>query len=39
MTGAYFGYHFDLPERDREEARRRWSHWWQTSGKPAAGAR
>jgi hypothetical protein len=33
MTGAYFGYHFDLPERDREEARRRWSHWWQTGGK------
>jgi hypothetical protein len=39
MTGAYFGYHFDLPERDREEARRRWSHWWQTSGKPVPGAR
>jgi hypothetical protein len=35
MTGAYFGYHFDLPERDREEARRRWSHWWQTSSKAA----
>jgi hypothetical protein len=35
MTGAYFGYHFDLPERDREEARRRWSHWWQTSNKVA----
>jgi hypothetical protein len=39
MTGAYFGYHFDLPERDREEARRRWSHWWQTSRKTAPGER
>jgi hypothetical protein len=39
MTGTYFGYHFDLPERDREEARRRWAHWWQTTSKPAAGTR
>jgi len=39
MTGAYFGYHFDLPERDREEARRRWSHWWQTARNPAPGER
>jgi hypothetical protein len=43
MTGAgagtYFGYHFDLPERDREEARRRWSHWWQTSRNAAPGVR
>jgi hypothetical protein len=32
-TGVYFGYHFDLPERDREEARRRWADWWRTTGK------
>jgi hypothetical protein len=35
-TGVYFGYHFDLPERDREEARRRWTEWWQTVGKAQA---
>lgn len=34
LTGVYFGYHFDLPERDREEARRRWTDWWQTVGRP-----
>jgi hypothetical protein len=39
MTGVYFGYHFDLPERDREEARRRWSAWWHSAGKAAAGGR
>jgi HEAT repeat protein len=33
ITGEYFGYHYDLPERDREEARRRWLEWWQTTGK------
>jgi hypothetical protein len=33
LTGEYFGYHYDLPERDREEARRRWQHWWTTVGK------
>jgi hypothetical protein len=32
-TGEYFGYHYDLPERDREEARRRWLAWWQTTDK------
>lgn len=37
-TGAYFGYHFDLPERDREEARRRWSDWWHSTGRTRAGA-
>jgi hypothetical protein len=34
ITGEYFGYHYDLPERDREEARRRWLDWWQNIGKP-----
>jgi len=33
LTGEYFGYHYDLPERDREEARRRWLEWWQNTGK------
>ncbi len=33
LTGEYFGYHYDLPERDREEARRRWQQWWATVGK------
>jgi Type II secretion system (T2SS), protein E, N-terminal domain len=32
-TGVYVGYHFDLPERDRDEARRRWTEWWHTIGK------
>jgi hypothetical protein len=32
-TGEYFGYHYDLPERDREQARRRWLEWWQSTGK------
>jgi hypothetical protein len=29
ISGEYFGYHYDLPERDREEARQRWITWWQ----------
>jgi hypothetical protein len=33
ITGEYFGYHYDLPERDREEARRRWLDWWQSTDK------
>ncbi len=33
LTGEYFGYHYDLPDRDREEARRRWWDWWRTTGK------
>ena len=33
VTGEYFGYHYDLPERDREEARRRWLDWWQHTGR------
>jgi hypothetical protein len=28
LTGEYFGYHFDLPKREREEARARWESWW-----------
>ena len=32
MTVESFGYHFDLPKREREEARRRWIDWWRTHG-------
>ena len=32
ITGEYFGYHFDLPKREREEARERWRAWWYQSG-------
>jgi hypothetical protein len=31
-TGEYFGYHFDLPKREREEAIHRWQAWWYASG-------
>ena len=33
LSGHYFGYHFDLGRREREEARRRWFDWWQNTGK------
>ncbi|HTA17673.1 MAG TPA: hypothetical protein VK989_00185, partial [Polyangia bacterium] len=32
ITGEYFGYHFDLPKREREEAKERWQQWWYQSG-------
>jgi hypothetical protein len=32
ITGQYFGYHYDLPKREREEARERWQAWWYQSG-------
>ena len=28
LNGEYFGYHFDLPRREREAARARWQAWW-----------
>jgi Type II secretion system (T2SS), protein E, N-terminal domain len=31
ITGEYFGYHFDLPKREREEAKERWQQWWHQS--------
>jgi|GEM_PF-1506241 hypothetical protein len=31
ITGEYFGYHFDLPKREREEAKERWQQWWYQS--------
>ena len=33
MTGEYFGYHHDLPKREREESRQRWATWWEETGK------
>ncbi|HVX97811.1 MAG TPA: hypothetical protein VHK47_23050 [Polyangia bacterium] len=32
ITGEYFGYHYDLPKREREEARARWQAWWYQNG-------
>jgi hypothetical protein len=31
LTGEYFGYHFDLPRAEREDARQRWQAWWYDS--------
>jgi hypothetical protein len=28
LAGEYFGYHFDLPRAEREDARQRWQAWW-----------
>jgi HEAT repeat protein len=41
LSNDYFGYHFDLPKREREEARRRWIEWWRAQGakKPPQGDR
>jgi hypothetical protein len=32
-TGEYFGYHHDLPRREREQARQRWTEWWNQTGR------
>jgi HEAT repeat protein len=32
ITGEYFGYHHDLPKKEREVAAERWSSWWQETG-------
>ena len=32
LTGEYFGYHHDLPRRERDLAAERWSAWWRESG-------
>jgi hypothetical protein len=39
VTGEYFGYHFDLPKKEREEARERWQKWWRDEGRARAAAR
>ena len=32
-TGEFFGYHPDLPRREREQARQRWMDWWNQTGR------
>jgi hypothetical protein len=32
LTGEYFGYHHDLPKREREASAARWSSWWRDAG-------
>jgi hypothetical protein len=32
LSEQYFGYAFDLPKREREDARRRWVEWWRENG-------
>jgi len=32
LTGEYFGYHHDLPRKDRETAAERWRAWWKATG-------
>jgi hypothetical protein len=32
LTGEYFGYHHDLPRREREAAADRWAAWWRETG-------
>ena len=32
LTGEYFGYHHDLPRKDRESAAERWLSWWKEHG-------
>jgi hypothetical protein len=32
ITGEYFGYHHDLPRKERELAADRWAAWWRETG-------
>jgi hypothetical protein len=32
LTGEYFGYHHDLPRKERDSAAERWSSWWRETG-------
>ena len=32
LTGEYFGYHHDLPKRERELAAHKWVEWWKETG-------
>jgi hypothetical protein len=32
LTGEYFGYHHDLPRRERDLAAERWANWWRDLG-------
>ncbi len=33
LTGEYFGYHHDLPRRERDTAAGRWGSWWADAGR------
>jgi HEAT repeat protein len=33
LTGEYFGYHHDLPKKEREAAAERWLAWWRETGR------
>ncbi len=32
LTGEYFGYHHDLPRKERDVAAERWTAWWRETG-------
>jgi hypothetical protein len=32
LTGEYFGYHHDLPRKERDAAAARWVSWWRDTG-------
>jgi hypothetical protein len=32
LTGEYFGYHHDLPRKERDAAAERWAAWWRDTG-------
>src|SRR5262249_44027553 len=32
LTGEYFGYHHDLPRKERDAAAERWASWWRDIG-------
>jgi hypothetical protein len=32
LTGEYFGYHHDLPRKERDIAAERWAAWWRETG-------
>jgi hypothetical protein len=32
LTGEYFGYHHDLPRKERDAAAFRWATWWREAG-------
>ncbi len=33
VTGEYFGYHHDLPRKERDAAAERWQSWWRETGR------
>jgi len=32
LTGEYFGYHHDLPRKERDASAERWATWWRDAG-------